>query len=80
VLALVVDEGLRLTALGLGVGLASAATLAPALASLLFGVAPRDPLTFLAVPLLLALVAAAACSLPARRAAAMDPAETLRSE
>jgi len=80
VLRLVLGEGVRLTLLGAGAGLAVAAALAPALSGLLFGVEPRDPVTFLSVPLLLALVATAASALPARRAASLDPAETLRAE
>jgi predicted permease len=80
VLGLVVGEGVRLALLGVGLGLVAAAMLAPALASLLFGVAPRDPVTFVAVPALLSVVAIAACALPARSAAALDPAQTLRAE
>ena len=50
------------------------------MASLLFGVAAFDPLTFASVPAVLLLAALAACYLPARRAAAVDPAASLRSE
>jgi ABC-type lipoprotein release transport system permease subunit len=48
------------------------------LAGLVYGVGPLDPLTFVAVPALLCVVALAACALPARRAAAVDPISTLR--
>jgi hypothetical protein len=71
---------MRLTSAGLLIGLAAAAGLAPALESLLFGVAARDLTTFLSVPLLLAAVAGVACALPAARAASLSPVETLRTE
>jgi len=80
VVRLVLGQGMRLTVAGLLIGLAAAAGLAPALESLLFGVAPRDLATFLAVPLLLAAVAGVACALPAARAASLSPVETLRTE
>ena len=62
------------------VGVVSAAVLSQLMSSLLFGVAPLDPITYLATPAVLFLAAAAACYIPARRAAAVDPAETLRAE
>ena len=68
-----IGRGLRLTAVGLLVGLVGAAALAGSVASLLHGVSPFDPLTFIAVPVLLAAVAVLACYLPARRAAKIDP-------
>jgi putative ABC transport system permease protein len=77
---LVIGRGLRLTGVGLGVGLALGAALARAVSSLVFGLSPFDPLTFLIVPVTIALVAVAACYLPARRATAVDPIIALRSE
>jgi putative ABC transport system permease protein len=77
---LVVGQGLALIVPGLVAGLLGAAVLARFLSSLLFGVTPRDPATFLAVPALLAAVAVLACLLPARRAARLDPTEALRTE
>ncbi len=77
---LVVRSSLAVTLTGVVLGLAGALVLARFIETLLFGVAPVDPLTFGAIPLLLILVALAAASLPARRAARIDPAVCLRSE
>ncbi|HEY2015286.1 MAG TPA: hypothetical protein VGH38_17375, partial [Bryobacteraceae bacterium] len=68
------------TGAGLAGGLAAAALLSKSIASLLFGIAPVDPLTFVLVPLLLAAVAGAATWWPARRAMRVDPMEALREE
>jgi putative ABC transport system permease protein len=76
---LIVREGLGLTAAGLGVGLLGALALTRLLASQLYGVTPTDPLTFGGVTALLALVAIAATAAPARRAAAVNPLEALKS-
>jgi putative ABC transport system permease protein len=73
-------EGLRLVAWGLGLGLLLALAAAQALRPLLFGVAPHDPATLLAVAALLAAVAALASLLPAWRAARVDPARALRRD
>jgi putative ABC transport system permease protein len=78
VFAMVVGQGLRLSAIGATIGLAGALGLSRVLAGLLHGVSPTDPLTFVAVTLLLAAVAALACFLPARRAARVDPLVALR--
>ena len=78
--ALVVREGLALAAIGLTLGLVGAALLTRFMQAALFGIAPLDAASFAAAPLALAIVAVMACLLPAKRAAAIDPAQALRSE
>jgi len=80
VLLQVMRQGLKLTILGVAIGLIGAFALARVLAHLLFGVTPRDPITFAGVALLLVAVALLACFIPARRAAKVDPMEALRYE
>jgi putative ABC transport system permease protein len=80
VLRLFVVHGLATAAVGTIAGLAGAAALSRWLEDLLFGVQPTDPATFAAVAGLLLLVSVAACYLPARRAARVDPLVALRSE
>ncbi len=80
VLSMVVREGLVLSAMGIVLGLAGALLLSRTLASFLFGVTTTDPTTFTVVPLMLLIVAVVAYYFPARRAAALDPAITLRGE
>lgn len=77
---LVLTEGLRLVAIGLPLGLLLAAAGSRLLGSLLFGVEPGDPVTYLGVGLGLTAVALASAWIPARRAAAVHPATALRSE
>jgi putative ABC transport system permease protein len=77
---LVVGRGMALAGIGVAAGLAGALGVARLLESLLYGVSPADPATLAAVPVLLAAVALVACWLPARRASAVDPMVTLRSE
>ena len=77
---LVLGQGWRWTASGAALGLAGSVALGGLLTSLLYGVAPRDPLTLFAVTLLLVGVAMAASYLPARRATRVDPMKTLRTE
>jgi putative ABC transport system permease protein len=77
---LIVGQGLRLSGLGIVVGLIAAFGLTRAMGSLLVGVRPTDPLTFGTIALLFLAVAAAASWVPARRAAQLDPAEALREE
>jgi len=78
VLRLIGREGFALVVAGIGIGLAGALALTRLMSSLLFGVSPTDTTTFAAVPALLAAVALAACYLPARRAAHVDPTVALR--
>jgi putative ABC transport system permease protein len=80
VLGLLVGQGMVVVAAGVVVGLAAALALARFTTSLLFGVGASDPRAYLAVAALLALVAALACLLPARRALRAAPATVLRSE
>jgi putative ABC transport system permease protein len=80
VLALVVREGAKLAFLGIAIGVAAAVGLTRLMASLLFDVKPTDPATFAGVAILLALVALAACYIPARRATRIDPMVALRYE
>jgi putative ABC transport system permease protein len=76
----VVAGGMRLVLVAIGIGLAGSLALTRLIAGLLYEVRPADPLTFLAIALLLAAVALFACYLPARRATRVDPALALRSE
>ncbi|WP_224361022.1 ABC transporter permease [Hyalangium versicolor] len=80
VLGLVVGQGMRLTLVGVAVGLLLSLGLGRLLSALLYGVQAHDPLTFAGVGALLAGVALLASWLPARRAAKVDPALTLRAE
>jgi ABC-type antimicrobial peptide transport system permease subunit len=80
VLGMVVGHGVRLTAIGVGVGLLGAFGITRVLSSLLWGVSASDPLSFAGVAIFLTLVAALASYLPARRATAVDPIIALRSE
>ncbi|MEP6993813.1 MAG: ABC transporter permease [Acidobacteriota bacterium] len=73
-------EGGRLAALGVMAGVAGALVLTRAMSALLYGVGPRDPATFAAVPAVLAAVALAATYFPARRASRVDPLSALRAE
>jgi predicted permease len=73
-------SGLALAGIGVGIGLATAAGLMQLMKSLLFGISPLDPLTYVAAPLVLVAAAVLASYLPARRAAAVDPVIALRAE
>jgi putative ABC transport system permease protein len=80
VVAMIVAQGMAMTAAGALVGVVSALLLTRLMSSLLFGVSAADPITFTAVPLLLAAVAFIACYVPARRATRVDPLVALRTE
>ena len=79
-LRLVVGEGARLAGIGILLGIVASYLLASLLASMLYTVQPRDLTTFAAVPVALAVVALAACYIPARRAVALAPSAALRHE
>jgi len=80
ILRMVLRSGLILTFVGMLIGLPIALALAYALSSVLFGVKVADPFAFVALPLLLAVVAILACYLPARRAVRLDPIAALRHD
>jgi ABC-type antimicrobial peptide transport system permease subunit len=77
---MVLRQGALLTLIAIAVGWPAAWMLAKLAASFLYGVQPHDAFTFAIVPPLLALIALAACWIPARRAASVDPMQALRTE
>jgi predicted permease len=79
VLELILRQGLTLVAIGLVIGVAFSLAFTRILSSVLFGVEPNDPLTFVMVGLVLAAVVSVACLMPARRAMSIDPIIALRS-
>lgn len=80
ILRVVLREGIKLTVIGLCIGVPLAFALTNLLPNLLYGVGRHDPVTFLAIALLLGAVAVMACFIPARRAANVDPMVALRHE
>jgi putative ABC transport system permease protein len=80
VVRMVLSDGIRMVGVGVAAGVVAALGLTRLLASLLYSVGPRDPMTFIVAPLLLVVAAVIACALPARRAARLDPVETIRAD
>jgi len=80
VIRLVLGQGLRLTLMGMGIGIVGSLALTWVLSSVLYGISPTDPVSFLAVAAMLTMVALAASSVPARWATRVDPIQALRSE
>ena len=80
IFAMMIASGLRLSAIGIGLGMAAALLLTRVMTSMLVGIRPNDPATFAAMAALFFLIAALASWLPARRAAALDPSAALREE
>jgi putative ABC transport system permease protein len=77
---MVVASGARMVIIGAAAGLAAALALSGLMKSLLFGIGPRDPLTFIVAPAIFVVVALVAAYVPARRAARVSPMEALRAE
>jgi predicted permease len=80
VVGMVIRKGMVLVAVGVMLGLAASLGASRLMAGMIYGVSPVDPVTFLGVPSVLCLVALVATFIPARRAAAVDPMQTLRAE
>jgi ABC-type antimicrobial peptide transport system permease subunit len=80
IVVMMLRQGMRLLVIGLAVGIAGGLVSSRVVRSLLFEVSPTDPLTYFAVAALLAIAAAVACWIPARRASRVDPIITLRAE
>jgi len=80
VLRMILRDGFRMTLIGIGIGVVAALGLTRLMSSMLFGVSPTDPLTYVSVAIILILVALLACYIPARRAMQVDPLVALRYE
>jgi putative ABC transport system permease protein len=78
VIGLVLKQGMQLALIGILGGVAASVILTRALSSLLFGITPTDPVTWIGVSVVLPLVCGVACYLPARRAARVDPIAVLK--
>jgi putative ABC transport system permease protein len=80
IFAMVIGQGVKMSVAGIVVGLIASLAVTRVMRSLLVGVAPTDPLTFVAVAVLFFAIAVLACWLPARRAAGLDPAKALKDD
>jgi ABC-type antimicrobial peptide transport system permease subunit len=80
VLRMILGEGMRITLIGVGIGLVAALGLTRLITKIIYGVSASDPLTFVGVAVLLTAVALLACYIPARRAMRVDPIIALRYE
>jgi putative ABC transport system permease protein len=80
ILKLIAGQGMKLSALGIGLGLLTAFAITRVMSTMLVGVSPTDPLTFAAIVVFFLAVAALACWIPSRRAARLDPVRALRDE
>ena len=80
VLRMILGQGMRVSAVGIAMGLAIALGLTRLLRTLLFEVSATDPITFVLVAMMMSLIALMACYLPARRATRVDPLVALRDE
>jgi ABC-type lipoprotein release transport system permease subunit len=80
VLRLIVWQGMRPVLVGIVVGVAGAAVATTVLVSMLFGLSPHDPLSFVLLPAVLFTIALAACYVPARRALGVEPTKALRTD
>jgi predicted permease len=80
ILRLVLGDGMKMTLIGVGIGLLAAFGLTRLMTKMLFGVSATDPMTFVVISVLLMLIALLACYIPARRATRVDPLEALRME
>jgi putative ABC transport system permease protein len=80
ILQLVAGQGLKLSALGIGIGLLAAFAVTRVMSTMLVGVSPTDPLTFATIAAFFLAVTALACWIPARRASRLDPVQALREE
>jgi ABC-type antimicrobial peptide transport system permease subunit len=78
--AMFVRHGLILTGIGVGFGLIASFVVMRLMSSLLFGVNPVDPTTYAAITVVIAIISYAACYLPSRRAASVEPVNSLRAE
>ena len=76
----ILGQGARYAAIGIAVAVPAALALAQVMETLVFGISARDPLTFALLPLAVSAVTLAACYVPARRAARVDPVKTMRTD